>query len=105
MTQTHCGMDFGTSNSTIAVAAGGRPPVLLPLEDGRPTIPSAVFYSFEDDRTYFGRQAIGEYVGGGDGRLLRSIKSVLGTALFSDTTRVKRQALAFSDILGTFLAN
>lgn len=103
MTQTHCGMDFGTSNSTIAVAAGGRPPVLLPLEDGRPTIPSAVFYSFEDDRTYFGRQAIGEYVGGGDGRLLRSIKSVLGTALFSDTTRVKRQALAFSDILGTFL--
>jgi hypothetical chaperone protein len=35
---------------------------------------------------------------------MRSIKSVLGTALFADTTRVKRDSLAFSDILGFFIA-
>jgi hypothetical chaperone protein len=104
MARHHCGMDFGTSNSTFATAAGNAPPRLLPLEDGKPTIPSAIFFSFEDDRTYFGRQAVGEYVSGADGRLMRSIKSVLGTSLFSDTTRVKREALKFSDILGRFIA-
>ncbi len=104
MARPHCGMDFGTSNSTLAAAAGNTPPRLLPLEDGKPTIPSAIFFSFEDDRAYFGRQAVSEYVTGADGRLMRSIKSVLGTSLFSDTTRVKREALKFSDILGRFIA-
>jgi hypothetical chaperone protein len=97
-------MDFGTSNSTFAVARGNTPARLLPLEEGRPTIPSAIFFSFETDSVYFGRQAVNEYVAGGDGRLMRSIKSVLGTALFADTTRVKRDSLAFSDILGFFVA-
>jgi hypothetical chaperone protein len=97
-------MDFGTSNSTFAVARGNTPARLLPLEQGRPTIPSAIFFSFETDSVYFGRQAVNEYVAGGDGRLMRSIKSVLGTALFADTTRVKRDSLAFSDILGFFVA-
>ncbi len=104
MTRHHCGMDFGTSNSTFAVAGGNAPARLLPLEDGKPTIPSAIFFSFEADTVFFGRQAMNEYVAGGDGRLMRSIKSVLGTALFADTTRVKREALAFSDILGFFVA-
>ena len=43
-------------------------------------------------------------VTGADGRLMRSIKSVLGTSLFNDTTRVKREALKFSEILGRFIA-
>ena len=103
MAWPHCGMDFGTSNSTFAVAGGNESPRLLPLEDGKPTIPSAIFFSFEEDRTYFGRQAVSEYVTGADGRLMRSIKSVLGTSLFNDTTRVKREALRFSEILGRFV--
>ncbi|MBN9317551.1 MAG: Hsp70 family protein [Devosia sp.] len=103
MARTHCGMDFGTSNSTFAVAGGNEPPRLLPLEDGKPTIPSAIFFSFEDDLAYFGRRAVSEYVTGADGRLMRSIKSVLGTSLFNDTTRVKREALKFSEILGRFV--
>ena len=103
MARHHCGMDFGTSNSTFATAGGNTPPRLLPLEDGKPTMPSAIFFSFEEDRAFFGRHAVNEYVTGADGRLMRSIKSVLGTSLFNDTTRVKRQALAFSDILGLFI--
>jgi hypothetical chaperone protein len=104
MARTHCGMDFGTSNSTLAAAGGNaRRRELLPLEDGKPTIPSAIFFSFEEDRTFFGRQAVSEYVTGADGRLMRSIKSVLGTSLFNDTTRVKREALKFSEILGRFI--
>ncbi|RYG18174.1 Hsp70 family protein, partial [bacterium] len=97
-------MDFGTSNSTFAVAGGNAPARLLPLEDGKPTIPSAIFFSFETDTVFFGRRAVSEYVTGADGRLMRSIKSVLGTALFADTTRVKRDTLAFSEILGFFVA-
>ncbi|MDC9822894.1 Hsp70 family protein [Devosia sp. ZB163] len=104
MARTHCGMDFGTSNSTVAAAGGNKPPQLLPLEDGKPTIPTAIFFSFEEDRTFFGRRAVSEYVTGADGRLMRSIKSVLGTSLFKDTTRVKREALSFSDIVGRFVA-
>lgn len=103
MGSIHCGLDFGTSNSTAAIALSGQDPRLLPLEGGRVTIPSAIFFSFEDDEAYFGRRAISEYVTGADGRLMRSLKSVLGTALFADTTRVKRRAVQFSEILGQFV--
>ena len=41
----HCGLDFGTSNTTLGVAgeAGAR---LVPLEDGKLTIPSTLFFDF-----------------------------------------------------------
>jgi hypothetical protein len=40
MTPIFGGMDFGTSNSTVAIMRGGRPE-LAPLEDGHATLPSA----------------------------------------------------------------
>jgi hypothetical chaperone protein len=103
MTQRHCGMDFGTSNSTFAIAGGNVPPCLVPLEGQSVTLPSVIFFSFEDESVHFGRAAVAEYVTGADGRLLRSLKSVLGTSLFSDTTRIKRRAVSFAEILGTFI--
>lgn len=99
----NCGLDFGTSNSTLGVAANGVPH-LLPLEDGKQTIPSAIFFSFEDDATYFGRKALSEYVTGADGRIMRALKSVLGTSLINDKTRIKKHQVAFTDILGMFIA-
>ena len=98
----NCGLDFGTSNSTLGVAANGVPR-LLPLEDDKQTIPSAIFFSFEDDQTYFGRKALSEYVTGADGRIMRALKSVLGTSLINDKTRIKRQQVAFTEILGLFI--
>lgn len=98
-----CGLDFGTSNSTLSVIGPDGAPELVALEDGRPTIPSVLFFGFEDDRLYFGREAIGEYVAGGEGRLMRSLKSVLGTALIGDTTRVKARTYGFLEILGFFI--
>lgn len=103
MTQAY-GLDFGTSNSTMGRVGADGVPHLLPLEDGKPTIPSVLFFSFEDDRLYFGRQAVAEYVTGADGRLMRSLKSVLGTALIGDTTRVKARSYGFVEILGLFIA-
>lgn len=103
MGPVHCGLDFGTSNSTVAVVGPEGAPRLVPLEDGRGTIPTAIFFGFEDDRTHFGRRAFEEYVTGADGRLLRSLKSVLGTPLFADATRVKRRAVTFAEIIGGFV--
>lgn len=105
MQALHCGLDFGTSNSTFSVLGPDGAPRLVPLEDGKPTIPSVLFFSFEDDATYFGRKALSEYVTGADGRVMRSIKSVLGTALFADTTRIKKHTVSFADILGIFVAH
>ncbi len=71
---------------------GGRrgSPDLVALEAGEKTMPSVLFFSFEDGAVHYGRAAVAEYVTGAEGRLMRSLKSVLGTALFGDTTRVGR---------------
>ncbi len=98
-----CGIDFGTSNSTCGISLAGQP-VLLPLDDGKPTFPSVLFYDFETEATHFGRAAINEYVSGTEGRLLRSLKSVLGTALMDADTEIQHQRIGFRQILATFLA-
>lgn len=99
-----CGLDFGTSNSTIARVDPEGVPNLLRLEAGRETIPSVIFFGFEDDTIRFGREAVAEYVSGAEGRLMRSLKSVLGTSLIGDTTRVKARSYGFVEILGIFIA-
>ena len=98
-----CGLDFGTSNSTLGRVDANGVPQLVELEDGQPTMPSVLFFGFEDDRLHYGRAAVAEYVSGADGRLMRSLKSVLGTALFADTTRVKARRLGFGEIIGSYV--
>jgi hypothetical chaperone protein len=89
----YCAIDFGTSNSAIAVpdAAGGMH--LVELEAGYTTMPTAVFYFVEGPELdgpprAFGRAAIAAYVDGLDGRLMRSMKSILGSPLIDQTTDV-----------------
>lgn len=96
------GIDFGTSNSTVGFIENGKPR-LVRLEDGQVTLPSAVFFNFEDNRTWFGRRAIADYTENVEGRLLRALKSVLGTSLIGEKTRIKAHSIAFSDIIGSFL--
>ncbi len=96
------GIDFGTSNSTVGIIENGRPR-LLPLEDGQPTLPSAVFFNYEDNAAHFGRSAIGQYADGVEGRLMRALKSVLGSSLVHEKTRLKARQIAFSDIIGMFV--
>lgn len=98
------GIDFGTSNSTVGVVENGKPR-LVPLEGQHLTLPSAVFFNFEDGRTYYGRRAIEDYAAHTEGRLMRALKSVLGTALIHEKTRIKTHAIAFSDILGGFVGH
>jgi hypothetical chaperone protein len=100
---SYCGLDFGTSNSTVAVTRGGRVE-LAPLEGDSPTLPSAIFFDFADGSAVFGRAAIEAYVEGVEGRLMRSLKSVLGTALMDETTRIRTRTYGFKDIIGLIVA-
>lgn len=51
-------------------------------------MPTAVFYSAEDATRQFGRAAIAAYVDGHEGRLMRSIKSILGSDLMDEATEL-----------------
>lgn len=96
-----CGLDFGTSNTTLGTIAG-REPVLTVLEAGQTTIPSAIFYEV-DGAVLIGRKAIEAYVEGVPGRLMRSLKSVLGTALIDETTLLGRERTSFRDVIAYYL--
>jgi hypothetical chaperone protein len=96
-----CGLDFGTSNTTLGTIAG-REPVLTALEAGQTTIPSAIFYEV-DGAVLIGRKAIDAYVEGAHGRLMRSLKSVLGTSLIDESTQLGRERTSFRDVIAYYL--
>ncbi|MGE5650632.1 MAG: Hsp70 family protein [Bacillota bacterium] len=98
-----CGVDFGTSNSTVGCCRPGHP-VLLPLEDGKPTLPSVVFFNADDNAVTFGRAALADYLAGHEGRLMRSLKSLLGTSLIDGQTEVQGRALSFRELLAQFVS-
>ncbi len=98
------GIDFGTSNSAMAWLNGQGVARLLPLEGTAVSMPTAVFYNAEDRSTHFGRAAVAQYLSGTEGRLMRSLKSLLGSPLLQETTLVNHQPLRFQDIVTTFLA-
>jgi hypothetical chaperone protein len=97
-----CGVDFGTSNSTLGWQRPGSS-ALLPLEDGKPTLPSVVFFNAEEERASFGRAGLSEYLAGYEGRLMRSLKSLLGTPLIDGQTEVLGRALPFRQLLTQFI--
>jgi hypothetical chaperone protein len=96
------GIDFGTSNSTVGWWRNGVEP-LLELEDGKITLPSVVFFNTEERRPVYGRLALHEYLDGYEGRLMRSLKSLLGSKLLKSETTVLGSALPFRDLLGFFI--
>ena len=106
-----CAIDFGTSNSAVAIPAGDAMR-LIELEPGFATMPTAVFYPAESDARArggatpceFGRAAIAAYVDGIDGRLMRSMKSILGSSLVLQTTDVGGgRGVRYIDIVATYL--
>ncbi|WP_333982768.1 Hsp70 family protein [Ectopseudomonas khazarica] len=97
-----CGIDFGTSNSTVGWLRPGQDS-LLALEDGKITLPSVIFFNTEERRPVYGRLALHEYLEGYEGRLMRSLKSLLGSKLLKSETTVLGSALPFKDLLGFFI--
>lgn len=106
-----CAIDFGTSNSAIAIPDAALPDAmrLVALEGDHATMPTAVFY-FVDGPEHdgppraFGRAAVAAYVDGLDGRLMRSMKSILGSPLIDQTTDVGGgRGVKYLDIVAGYL--
>jgi len=104
LTDGTLGIDFGTSNSAIAWRGPQGAAHLIPLEGEALAMPTAVFYNAEDSTTHFGRDAIRHYLEGTEGRLMRSLKSLLGSPLLLETTQIGHQNISFQDIIATFLS-
>ena len=96
------GIDFGTSNSTVGWWRPDTEP-LITLEDDKITLPSVIFFNVEERRPVYGRLALHEYLEGYEGRLMRSLKSLLGSSLLKSETTVLGSAMPFKDLLGLFI--
>ncbi|HEY1075179.1 MAG TPA: Hsp70 family protein [Fontimonas sp.] len=101
---SYAAIDFGTSNSAVYVGAGAQGS-LTPLERDRDTMPTAVFFNADERTIVFGRQAIAEYQAGFGGRLMRSLKSLLGSELIDETTLVNGKTLAYRSIIGHYVSH
>ena len=103
-------IDFGTSNSAVALPRADGGVRLVELEPGFQTMPTAVFYradtppqQLEADRLY-GRAAVAAYVDGIDGRLMRSMKSILGASLLDQSTDIGGgRAVRYRDVVSGYL--
>lgn len=105
-----CAIDFGTSNSAIALSSLEGRMALVEVEPGQRTMPTAVFYQTEDlaaheePRRIFGRPALAAYVEGHEGRLMRSMKSILGSALAEQSTDVGAgRSVRYLDVVSGYL--
>lgn len=110
MHHAYCAIDFGTSNSAIALPDAAHRVSLVEVEPGQRTMPTAVFYTLEgvgpheDPRRLYGRQALAAYIEGHEGRLMRSMKSVLGSSLVDQSTDVGGgRSVRFLDVISGYL--
>jgi hypothetical chaperone protein len=97
------GLDFGTSNSAMAFVGPDGRARPVPLEAEEPMLPTAVFFNAEERSIHFGREAIALYLRGVDGRLMRSLKSLLGSSLLEEQTLVPEGMVSFKDVISRFL--
>ncbi len=104
MSRPYCGIDFGTSNSAVCLGRGADLR-LVPVEGDAVTLPSAVFFNYETEATAFGRDAIAQYLDHYDGRLMRALKSILGSSLIGETTQVGTGRKDFRAIIGLYIAH
>lgn len=98
----YCGLDFGTSNSTIGVVLK-QACELVPLEGTKSTIRSAIFCDLESKCWVFGQEGIDQYLEGAPGRLMMALKTVLGTSLMEDKTYIFNEHLPYSKVLAHFI--
>ena len=96
-----CGLDFGTSNSAIALPSGE----VLAVEPGTPSprlFRSVLFFPEGESETFAGAAAIARYLDDGEGRFLQSIKSHLPSAAFN-ATQVRGRTMRLEDLVALLL--
>ncbi len=96
------GIDFGTSNSAAALMDAHGVLQVIPLDGARAEMPTALFFSMETHSVLYGSAAMQAYLSGTEGRLLRSLKSLLGSGLMDEYTAVGDRSIRFFDIVVLF---
>ncbi len=104
MSVISCGIDFGTSNSSVALVKEDGID-LVPVENSSITIPSALFFERKGNVPHYGREAVDLFFSRKDGRFMRSLKRVLGTSLMKQGTLVNGKPMRFEKIIASFLKN
>lgn len=98
------GIDFGTSNSSAAIT-NGNTPRMVDVENGRNTIPTALYFPEKSSEVFYGRTAQQKYVDSETGgRFMRSMKRILGTPLMDSSTQINGHMVKFDDIIGAFVS-
>jgi len=102
MTSPVLALDFGTSNSAAAILENGqvRP---IAIEGDEPTLPTAVFLPASGGQMLIGRAAARALIEGEEGRYMRALKSVLGTALFHESRLIAGRRRSVADVVTAFL--
>lgn len=96
------GIDFGTSNSAAALIGADGQMHTIALDGDRAEMPTALFFASETHTILYGSEAMQAYLAGSEGRLLRSLKSLLGSRLMDEYTAVNGQSIRFFDIVVLF---
>lgn len=98
------GINFGTSNSAVAITHEDGKSEVLEI-DGHKTTPSLIFFpDSEPGKYYIGFEAIAQYLESGmKGRFIQSIKSVLPSDLFTGTNISGFGVLTSDDLVSMIL--
>jgi hypothetical chaperone protein len=96
------GIDFGTSNSACALIDAQGALQVIPLNGAKAEMPTALFFASETHSVLFGAEAMQAYLNGTEGRLLRSLKSLMGSRLMDEYTAVGDKSIRFFDIVVLF---
>lgn len=96
------GIDFGTSNSAAATFVDGKVKPIY-IEPNKDTLPTAVFFNYEEQRQQYGTLATENLLEGTEGRYMRALKSVLGTSLMRESRLMLGKQMDFYDIITSFL--
>ncbi len=96
-----CGLDFGTSNSTVALPSGQA----LPIDPNAPSprlFRSVLFFPEEAKNVLAGFAAIEEYLERSEGRFIQSVKGWLPSTSFT-ATQIRNKAFKLEDLIALLL--
>jgi hypothetical chaperone protein len=96
-------IDFGTSNSAVGVNINGKSQI-LELEQGKQTLPTALFFDFEEKTVAYGSSAEQALFEGAWGRYMRALKSLLGTPLIHESSVFLGKRMTYIQIVARFLS-
>ena len=96
-----CGLDFGTSNSTVALPSGEVLEIDLEAENRR-LFRSVLFFPEEEREMYAGAAAIDRYLDEPAGRFIQSVKSWLPSRAFTHT-QIRHRPVTLEELVSMLL--